>query len=154
MATIKKNFFFISILTTANYIFPFLTFPYISRVLGVNNIEISNQGDTRRLSVGLCVEAAGCGVMQGVHINNVYIHDVNGTYEEKTLPNGGLYYVVRDHSNNTRFDDIQVVNNIVKRVSRTGISVGTTSSSALWDGHGGNIPQEVLDAYGHTNVLI
>lgn len=120
----------------------------------VNNIEISNQGDTRRLSVGLCVEAAGCGVMQGVHINNVYIHDVNGTYEEKTLPNGGLYYVVSDHSNNTRFDDIQVVNNIVKRVSRTGISVGTTSSSALWDGHGGNIPQEVLDAYGHTNVLI
>ncbi len=120
----------------------------------VNNVEISNQGDTRKLSVGLCVEAAGCGVMQEVHINNVYIHDVNGTYEEKTLPNGGLYYVVSDHSNNTRFDDIQVVNNIVKRVSRTGISVGMTSSTDLWDGHGGIIPQEVLDAYGHTNVLI
>ena len=120
----------------------------------VNNVEISNQGDTRKLSVGLCVEAAGCGVKQEVHINNVYIHDVNGTYEEKTLPNGGLYYVVSDHSNNTRFDDIQVVNNIVKRVSRTGISVGMTSSTDLWDGHGGIIPQEVLDAYGHTNVLI
>lgn len=120
----------------------------------VNNVEISNQGDTRKLSVGLCVEAAGCGVMQGVHINNVYIHDVNGMYEEKTLPNGGLYYVVSDHSNNTRFDDIQVVNNIVKRVSRTGISIGTTSASSFWDGHGGLIPQEVLDAYAHTNVLI
>lgn len=120
----------------------------------VNNLEISNQGDTRKLSVGVCVEAAGCGVMQGVHINNVYIHDVNGTYEEKTLPNGGLYYVVSDHSNNTRFDDIQVVNNIVKRVSRTGISIGTTSASGFWSGHGGNIPQEVLDTYGHTNVLI
>lgn len=120
----------------------------------VNNVEISNQGDTRKLSVGLCVEAAGCGVMQGVHINNVYIHDVNGTYEEKTLPNGGLYYVVSDHSNNTRFDDIQVVNSIVKRVSRTGISVGMTSSTDLWDGHGGLIPQEVLYAYAHTNVLI
>lgn len=120
----------------------------------MNNVEISNQGDTRKLSVGLCVEAAGCGVMQGVHINNVYIHDVNGTYEEKTLPNGGLYYVVSDHSNNTRFDDIQVVNNIVKRVSRTGISIGTTSASSFWDGHGGLIPQEVLDAYAHTNVLI
>ena len=120
----------------------------------VNNLEISNQGDTRKLSVGVCVEAAGCGVMQGVHIDSVYIHDVNGTYEEKTLPNGGLYYVVSDHSNNTRFDDIRVVNSIVKRVSRTGISVGMTSSTDLWDGHGGNIPQEVLDAYGHTNVLI
>lgn len=120
----------------------------------VNNLEISNQGDTRKLSVGVCVEAAGCGVMQGVYIDSVYIHDVNGTYEEKTLPNGGLYYVVSDHSNNTRFDDIRVVNSIVKRVSRTGISVGMTSSTDLWDGHGGNIPQEVLDAYGHTNVLI
>ena len=29
-----------------------------------------------------------------------------------------------------------------------------TSSTDLWDGHGGIIPQEVLDAYGHTNVLI
>ena len=120
----------------------------------VNNLEISNQGDTRKLSVGVCVEAAGCGVMQGVYIDSVYIHDVNGTYEEKTLPNGGLYYVVSDYSNNTRFDDIRVVNSIVKRVSRTGISVGMTSSTDLWDGHGGNIPQEVLDAYGHTNVLI
>ena len=32
-----------------------------------------------------------------------------GQISEKTLPNGGLYYVVSDHSNNTRFDDIQVV---------------------------------------------
>lgn len=42
MPSIKKNFFYSSILTTANYIFPFLTYPYISRVLGVNNIGICN----------------------------------------------------------------------------------------------------------------
>lgn len=46
MATIKKNFFFSSILTTANYIFPFLTYPYVSRVLGVNNIGICNFVDS------------------------------------------------------------------------------------------------------------
>lgn len=35
MASIKKNFFFSTVLSCANYVFPFLTFPYVSRVLGV-----------------------------------------------------------------------------------------------------------------------
>lgn len=43
---IKQNFFFSSILTTANYIFPLLTYPYVSRVLGVNNIGICNFVDS------------------------------------------------------------------------------------------------------------
>lgn len=34
----KKNFFYSSFLTLANYIFPLLTFPYVSRVLGVDAI--------------------------------------------------------------------------------------------------------------------
>lgn len=42
MPNIKKNFIYSSILTSANYIFPFLTYPYVSRVLGVNNIGICN----------------------------------------------------------------------------------------------------------------
>ncbi|MCD8318123.1 MAG: flippase [Paraprevotella sp.] len=37
MPGIKKNFLYSSILTTANYIFPFILFPYVSRVLGVAN---------------------------------------------------------------------------------------------------------------------
>lgn len=37
---LKRNFIYSSILTTSNYIFPLLTFPYISRVLGVSNIGI------------------------------------------------------------------------------------------------------------------
>lgn len=46
MAGIKKNFIYNSILTTANYIFPILVFPYISRVLGVDNIGICNFVDS------------------------------------------------------------------------------------------------------------
>lgn len=46
MTGIKKNFFYSSILTTANYIFPLLTFPYVSRVLGVTNIGICNYVDS------------------------------------------------------------------------------------------------------------
>lgn len=46
MSTIKKNFVYSSILTTANYIFPLLTYPYVSRVLGVTNIGICNFVDS------------------------------------------------------------------------------------------------------------
>ncbi len=46
MSSIKKNFFFSSILTTANYIFPLLTYPYVSRVLGVTNIGACNFVDS------------------------------------------------------------------------------------------------------------
>ena len=40
--SIKVNFFYSSILTCANYFFPLLVYPYISRVLGVSNIGLIN----------------------------------------------------------------------------------------------------------------
>ena len=43
---IKKNFVYSSILTVANYIFPLITYPYVSRVLGVTNIGICNFVDS------------------------------------------------------------------------------------------------------------
>lgn len=46
MGEIKKNFIFSSILTVSNYIFPFIIFPYISRILGVENIGICNFVDS------------------------------------------------------------------------------------------------------------
>ncbi len=46
MANLKKNFFFSALLTLANYIFPLITYPYVSRVLGVTNIGICNFVDS------------------------------------------------------------------------------------------------------------
>lgn len=43
---VKKNFWYSSILTTANYVFPMITFPYITRVLGPSNIGICNFVDS------------------------------------------------------------------------------------------------------------
>lgn len=42
MSQIKSNVFWSSLLTTLNYIFPLITYPYVSRVLGVTNIGICN----------------------------------------------------------------------------------------------------------------
>lgn len=46
MANIKKNFGYNLILTFCNYLFPLLTYPYVSRVLGVTNIGICNFVDS------------------------------------------------------------------------------------------------------------
>ena len=46
MASLKKNIFYSGILTTANYIFPLITYPYVSRILGVDNIGICNFVDS------------------------------------------------------------------------------------------------------------
>lgn len=43
---VKKNFLYSSILTTSNYLFPLITYPYVSRVLGVTNIGICNFVDS------------------------------------------------------------------------------------------------------------
>ena len=44
--SVKKNFVYSSILTVSSYLFPLLTFPYVSRVLGVTNIGICNYVDS------------------------------------------------------------------------------------------------------------
>ena len=46
MASLKKNIFYSGMLTTANYLFPLITYPYVSRVLGVDNIGICNFVDS------------------------------------------------------------------------------------------------------------
>lgn len=42
MPSLKKNLFYSALLTVANYVFPLITYPYVSRVLGVTNIGICN----------------------------------------------------------------------------------------------------------------
>lgn len=46
MISVKRNFIYSSILTISNYIFPLLTFPYVTRVLGVENMGIYNFVDS------------------------------------------------------------------------------------------------------------
>ena len=42
MPDLKKNFFYSAVLTLANYVFPLITYPYVSRVLGVTGIGMCN----------------------------------------------------------------------------------------------------------------
>ena len=42
MSSIKQNIIYSSLLTVSNYLFPLITYPYVSRVLGVDGIGICN----------------------------------------------------------------------------------------------------------------
>lgn len=46
MASLKKNIFYSSLLTISGYVFPLITFPYVTRVLGVSNIGVCNYVDS------------------------------------------------------------------------------------------------------------
>ena len=46
MNSIKKNFFFSTFLTISNYVFPLITYPYVSRVLQVERIGLCNFVDS------------------------------------------------------------------------------------------------------------
>lgn len=46
MTDIQKNFLYNMILTVGNYILPLITYPYISRTLGVENIGVCNYVDS------------------------------------------------------------------------------------------------------------
>ena len=51
MSNLKANVIYSSILTIANYVFPFVTYPYISRVLGVTNIALSNESSANESNI-------------------------------------------------------------------------------------------------------
>lgn len=62
MATLKQNILYSSVLTTANYIFPLITYPYVSRVLGVVNIGVCNFVDSI-INYFILLSALGIGVV-------------------------------------------------------------------------------------------
>lgn len=62
MATLKKNIFYSGILTTANYVFPLISYPYVSRVLGVANIGACNFVDSI-INYFLILSALGIGTV-------------------------------------------------------------------------------------------
>ena len=59
MASIRNNFLYKTLLTISSYIIAFLTFPYISRVLGVDGVGVVNFVDN---SVGYFILFASMGI--------------------------------------------------------------------------------------------
>lgn len=62
MSTIKRNFTYNLVLTVSGYVFTFITFPYVSRVLGVENIGAINFVDSI-INYFVILSMMGVGIM-------------------------------------------------------------------------------------------
>ena len=62
MSTIKRNFTYNLLLTVSGYVFTFITFPYVSRVLGVENIGAINFVDSI-INYFVILSMMGVGIM-------------------------------------------------------------------------------------------
>jgi hypothetical protein len=89
----------------------------------INNLEITNtdgsdedQGDLR----GIHVVAEDIGVAEHIIIQNCYVHNVNGKVGGKQK--GGIHFNVYGDSVSTRFDDVRILDNVVKKVGGVGIA--------------------------------
>lgn len=91
---VKRNIVYSSILTISNYLFPLITFPYISRVLGVENVGICNYVDS--IITYFCVfSAMGVAVVGVREIARVSDnrHERSGTFLSILLLNASFTIV-------------------------------------------------------------
>lgn len=86
----------------------------------LEGIEITNRGDGGRPRRGVHIVAANDGVIAGVTVRDLYIHDVNGTNKQKD--NGGIIFRTLGDKRPSRFDGLRIERNIIWRVDRSGIA--------------------------------
>ena len=116
-----------------------------------------NGNDNRQKNLrAINVIAKDFGVVNGIHISDLYIHDVNGNLNAKW--NGGIFFDVRASVEDgelrgtpTKFHDVLIEGNVLERVDRSGIklvSSGWANQSLQ------NAPSTPLNWYPSTGVVV
>jgi hypothetical protein len=86
----------------------------------VTGLEVTNNGPGTVMRRGVLVVGRDFGVLRGITISDLYIHDVNGTNARKD--NGGIVFWASGIQKPTRFEGITIERNIIWRVDRSGIA--------------------------------
>jgi Right handed beta helix region len=95
----------------------------------VENLEITNEGATDVERRGVHVVADGV-LVQGVTLERLDIHDVDGNLSKDTGGSGGIQLDALGTSPDGRFDGVTITDNQIENVSRSGIFVvGTQDDS-------------------------
>ena len=145
----------------------------------ITNLELTNPVDSGQKKRGIEVEAIDQGKLTHIYIRNNYIHDVLGDNTKDINGSLGILVSARKgiHPMQSWFDTVNIENNIVKTVNRTGIgtasdwwcrsSVGCTEDTAYVPhthvairnnyvenaGGDGIVPAETLSAVVEYNLL-
>lgn len=142
---------------------------YDTDFININNLEITNKSDDfnylnsndkvseRMDRTGVAGIAKNGGTMEGIHLEDLYIHDVDGNIQDKHMNNGGIQMNVLKPDNETetgiaRYEDILIKGCHVKDVSRGGIIFGYTYNHSKFTG--AEISDEIIEKYGHSKITI
>src|SRR5262245_56796484 len=86
----------------------------------VQDLEITNLGTNRQpWQTGVRIVADGFGKLRHIRLNNLFVHDVNGSLDKNT-EGCGIYFESRG-ANQSHFDDLLIENCHVVRTDRNGI---------------------------------
>ncbi|MFB7374757.1 right-handed parallel beta-helix repeat-containing protein [Streptomyces sp. NPDC056222] len=95
----------------------------------LRNLDVSNKGaapgPTERRA-GILFRLTDFGTGEHYVVDDVDVHDVNGSDHKDPDPSGGILFVVRGTATPTRFDGITVTDSTVQHVDRTGISTASS----------------------------
>ncbi|WP_173112098.1 CARDB domain-containing protein [Paenibacillus qinlingensis] len=96
-------------------------FLYNQQYWEINNLEITNKGTASGQKMGISIEAKDIGTLNHIYMKNLVIHDVNGLQTDKQ--NGGIWVHTYGNQVQSKFNDIQIMNNTVYDTDRAGIVV-------------------------------
>ncbi|HYM76858.1 MAG TPA: right-handed parallel beta-helix repeat-containing protein [Candidatus Dormibacteraeota bacterium] len=85
----------------------------------VRNLEVTNTGTTPDKRRGVDVVAENVGELHHIYLQDLKVHDVNGSLKEKA--NGGIHYRSIGDAKPSRFVDLRIENNHIWHVDRSGI---------------------------------
>ena len=100
----------------------------------VNNLEITNQGKSRRGGRrGVIVRAINMGDCRRIHLKNLVIHNVNGSLV-KAEKQGGSAILIQNHGQDipTRFVDLLIEGCHLYRCERNGINFRGNTHRNAW----------------------
>jgi hypothetical protein len=85
----------------------------------INNLDVTNTGTTPGTRRGVQLVADNFGDVHHIYVRGLTVHDVNGSEEVKE--NGGITYHCVGDTKPSRFVDLQIENNHIYHVDRSGI---------------------------------
>ena len=117
----------------------------------VQNLEITNQSEFGERELrGVEIRARDVGLVKGIHLENLDIHDVNGisnyTDDGDALAKtyGGLATIIEGDVKPTAWDELRIENCTIRDVGPAGIAMITSWVA----GHGDNNPQTWFPSRG------
>ncbi|WP_270367680.1 hypothetical protein [Eubacterium ramulus] len=132
----------------------------------VENLEITNCGGVfgetysaphKMNRTGVAGIAKNRGTLHEIHLNNLYIHDVEGNVYDKHMNNGGIYFTClkpdeEEKTGVARYENVSVRGCHLKRTSRWGIAIGYSYKCKEF--MMAELPEELFEKYGHHNIYI